>query len=112
MRKRKQPKTSRRVLLETLMRDLFELEAASKDAARVRPTPESGLLAKQVSTAQARSAGGQRHFRPPGAKLHAHTAMRAPWVQGSWTVQPHFNCVFVVELNNVVSPESKQRQPR
>ena len=38
--------------------------------------------------------------------------MRAPWVQGSWTVQPHFNCVFVAELNNVVSPESKQRQPR
>ena len=37
-------------------------------APHVRPTPESGLLAKQVSTAQARSAGGQRHFRPPGAR--------------------------------------------
>ena len=44
----------------------------------VRPTPESGLLAEQVSTALARSAGGQRHFRPPGARHYAPTAMRAP----------------------------------
>ncbi len=44
----------------------------------VRPTPESRLLAEQVSTALARSAGGQRHFRPPGARHYAPTAMRAP----------------------------------
>ncbi len=30
-----------------------------------------------MSTAQARSAGGQRHFRPPGARYHAPIAMRA-----------------------------------
>ncbi len=47
----------------------------------VRSTPEFGLLAEQVSTAaQARPAGGQRHFRPPGARYHAPiaAAMRAP----------------------------------
>ena len=30
-----------------------------------------------MSTAQARSAGGQRHFRPPGARYHAPITMRA-----------------------------------
>ena len=44
---------------------------------RVRSTPEFGLLAEHVSTAQARSAGGQRHFRPPGARYHAPITMRA-----------------------------------
>ncbi len=46
-------------------------------AGPVKSTPEFGLLAAQVSTAQARSAGGQRHFRPPVARYHAPIAMRA-----------------------------------
>ena len=56
---------------------VFPKRTTSSPWGAVKSTPEFGLLAEHVSTAQARSAGGQRHFRPPGARYHAPITMRA-----------------------------------
>jgi hypothetical protein len=88
---------------------VFPKRIASSPWGAVRPTPESGLLAKQVSTAQARSAGGQRHFRPPGARHyapHCHAGSRGPKAAGL------SDCVRCLFASYNLSPESRSRQPR
>ena len=88
---------------------VFPKRMASSPWGAVRPTPESGLLAKQVSTAQVRSAGGQRHFRPPGARHyapHCHAGPRGPKAAGL------SDCVRCLFASYNLSPESRSRQPR
>jgi hypothetical protein len=96
----------------------------------VKSTPEFGLLAEHVSTAQARSAGGQRHFRPPGARYHAPIAMRASapgqvdygttvasCVQAKTTSYTHkslrISCKFLKYLDKILkSLETLRNNPR
>ena len=81
---------------------------ASSPWGAVRPTPESGLLAKQVSTAQARSAGGQRHFRPPGARHYALAAMRVLAGPGQLNFRTVYD-VYLFRTNSVLNQNNGSR---